>query len=290
MRRRDVSLSRVTAPATTSTLTVREISPDEHLAFLQSRESASFLQTPAWGVLKSEWRRESIGWYDAGDRLVGAALVLYRQLPRLRRYLAYLPEGPVIDWSADDLEPWLDAMTQHLRARGAFGIRIGPPVVTRRWSAARVKQAIADGTARRLGEVPPDHTDETGGRVRELLRSRGWRPLAAEDGFSVGQPQYVFQIPLTGRSEDDVLTSMNQLWRRNIKKAAKSGVEVTRGRPDDLPEFHRIYAETAQRDGFTPRPLSYFQTMFEVLLAEDPDRIRLYLAHHEGDQIGRAHV
>ncbi len=275
----------MTAPATTSTLTVREISPDEHLAFLQSRDSASFLQTPAWGVLKSEWRRESIGWHDGAGRLVGAALVLYRQLPRLKRYLAYLPEGPVIDWAADDLEAWLAAMTQHLRERGAFGIRMGPPVVTRRWSAATVKQAIADGTARRLGDVPADNTDATGTHVRDLLRSGGWRPLAAEDGFSIGQPQYVFQIPLTGRGEDDVLTSMNQQWRRNIKKAAKSGVEVTRGGPDDLPEFHRIYAETAKRDGFTPRPLSYFQKMFEVLLAEDPDRIRLYLAHHEGDLV-----
>jgi lipid II:glycine glycyltransferase (peptidoglycan interpeptide bridge formation enzyme) len=283
--RRDVSLSRVTAPATTSTLTVREITSDEHLAFLQSRESASFLQTPAWGELKSEWRRESIGWYDGDGRLVGAALVLYRRLPRLRRSLAYLPEGPVIDWSAADLDTWLTAMTQHLRERGAFGIRMGPPVVTRRWSAATVKQAIAEGTARRLGDVPPDHTDATGSRVRELLRSRGWRPLAAEDGFSVGQPQYVFQIPLTGRSEDDLLRSMNQLWRRNIKKADKSGVEVRQGDVGDLPEFHRIYAETAQRDGFTPRPLSYFQKMFEVLLAEDPDRIRLYLAHHEGDLV-----
>jgi lipid II:glycine glycyltransferase (peptidoglycan interpeptide bridge formation enzyme) len=275
----------VTAPTTTSTLGVREISPAEHLAFLRSRDSASFLQTPAWGQVKGEWRRESIGWYDATGHLVGAGLVLYRRLPRLRRYLAYLPEGPVIDWSAEDLTEWLAAMTRHLRDRGAFGIRMGPPVVTRRWNAATVKQAIADGTATRLGDVPPDGTDETGTRVRESLRAQGWRPLAADDGFSAGQPQYVFQIPLAGRDEDELLRSMNQQWRRNIKKAAKSGVEVTQGRPEDLPAFHRIYAETAQRDGFTPRPLSYFQKMFEVLLAEDPDRIRLYLAHHEGDLV-----
>jgi lipid II:glycine glycyltransferase (peptidoglycan interpeptide bridge formation enzyme) len=275
----------VTAPTTTTTLRVREISPAEHLSFLRSRDSASFLQTPAWGQVKSEWRRESIGWYDGGDRLVGAALVLYRRLPRVRRYLAYLPEGPVIDWSADNLAEWLDAMTRHLRERGAFGIRMGPPVVTRRWSAATVKQAIADGTPARLGDVPPDATEQTGTRVLEVLRGQGWKPLVAEDGFSVGQPQYVFQVPLAGRSEDDVLKSMNQLWRRNIKKADKNGVEVVRGGVEDLPEFHRIYAETAQRDGFTPRPLSYFQKMFEALLAEDPDRIRLYLARHEGDLV-----
>ena len=42
---------------------------------------------------------------------------------------------------------------------------------------------------------------------------------------------------------------------------------------------------TAERDHFTPRPLDYFETMFEALGAEEPDRIRLYLARHEGDLV-----
>ena len=42
---------------------------------------------------------------------------------------------------------------------------------------------------------------------------------------------------------------------------------------------------TAGRDHFTPRPLAYFETMFDALGAEDPDRIRLYLARHEGDLV-----
>jgi lipid II:glycine glycyltransferase (peptidoglycan interpeptide bridge formation enzyme) len=98
----------------------------------------------------------------------------------------------------------------------------------------------------------------------------------------------VFQLPLSGRSEDDLLTGMNQLWRRNIKKAVKAGVEVTLGKTGDLPDFHRLYAETAARDNFTPRPLAYFQHMFTAMQGEDPDRIRLYLAHHEGDLIAAA--
>ena len=81
-------------------LDVRTITPAEHLDFLRTATakggSASFLQTPAWGEVKGEWRRESIGWFD-GDTLAGAALVLYRQLPKVKRFLAYLPEGPVID-------------------------------------------------------------------------------------------------------------------------------------------------------------------------------------------------
>jgi lipid II:glycine glycyltransferase (peptidoglycan interpeptide bridge formation enzyme) len=264
-------------------LSVREISESDHLELLRSRRSASFLQTPAWGRVKSEWRRESIGWFR-GDELLGAGLVLYRQLPRLKRFLAYLPEGPVIDWEADDLGAWLAPMTAHLAGRGAFGIRMGPPVVTRRWDAATVKDGIAEDGVRRLGELAPTERTHTGARVTSQLIDLGWRAQAVEGGFAAGQPQYVFQIPLTGRTEEDVLAGMNQLWRRNIKKAAKEGVEVTSSSSGDveLKAFHDLYVHTAERDHFTPRPLSYFQTMLESLDGEDADRIRLYAAHHEG--------
>ena len=106
--------------------TVRTISPEDHLAFLRSQRSASFLQTPAWGRVKSEWRHESIGWYAGPDstELVGAGLVLYRQLPKVKRYLAYLPEGPVLDWSTDRLDAWLAPMARHLKQKTAYEIGV----------------------------------------------------------------------------------------------------------------------------------------------------------------------
>ncbi len=274
-------------------LTVRTITPEQHLDFVRAWTtgggSASFLQTPAWGEVKSEWRRESIGWFD-GERLVGAGLVLYRQLPKVKRFLAYLPEGPVIDWDAVDLRAFLNPMVRHLKKAGAFGVRMGPPVVTRRWDAAAVKQGVADDAVRLLGDVPPTERSQGGARVVSQLQELGWRLQAAEGGFAAGQPRYNFVIPLRDaegnpRTEDDVLKGMNQQWRRNIKKATKSGVEVTHGTPEDLKAFHDLYAHTAERDHFTPRPLSYFETMFRALLAEEPDRIRLYLARHEGDLV-----
>ena len=280
--------------AATPGLTVRTVTPEVHLGFLRDLTaaggSASFLQTPAWGAVKSEWRRESIGWYDADGTLRGVGLVLYRQLPRVRRYLAYLPEGPVLDWDSDELASWLTPMAAHLRGNGAFGIRMGPPVVTRRWDAAAVKAGVADPGVRRLGDAPPTERSRSGARVVSQLQELGWRPQAAEGGFTAGQPQFNFQLRLrdadgAARTEADLLAGMNQQWRRNIKKADKAGVEVARGTAADLPDFHELYALTAARDGFTPRPLRYFETMFAALQAEEPDRIRLYLARHEGDLV-----
>lgn len=277
----------------TSPLAVRTISAEEHLAFLRTRDSASFLQTPAWAKVKQEWKAESLGWSLPGSpsgELVGVALVLYRQLPKVKRYLAYLPEGPVIDWDTEDLGAWLEPMAEHLKDRGAFGIRIGPPVVTRRWDAAQVKEGIADDAVTSLTALPPTERSQAGAKVVSQLRELGWRAQSVVGGFAAGQPRYNFWIPLRDadgkqRTEDDVLAGMNQQWRRNIKKAAKAGVVVTAGTTADLPAFRALYAHTAERDHFTPRPLSYFETMFEALGAEEDDRIRLYLAHHEGDLV-----
>ncbi len=277
-------------------LTVRTITTEEHLGFVRAYagpEQVSFLQTPAWGRVKSDWRSESVGWVGDGA-LVGVGLVLYRQLPRVKRYLAYLPEGPVLDWATDDLASWLDPLVSHLRGQKAFAVRLGPPVVTRRWDAAAVKAGVADPAVRSLGEVPPTERTAVGARVTAQLRDLGWRPQGTEGGFAAGQPRYNFQLPLrrpdgSPRTQDDVLRGMNQLWRRNIKKADKEGVTTRRVPPEKLaatlPAFHDLYVETAARDGFTPRPAAYFETMFQALGAEDPDRIALFTAEHGGDLV-----
>ncbi|WP_235737529.1 lipid II:glycine glycyltransferase FemX [Nocardioides alcanivorans] len=271
-------------------MTVRTATTAEHEAFLRTRRAVSFLQTPAWAAVKAEWRSESLLWERDG-RPVGAALVLYRQLPKVKRYLAYLPEGPVLDWADDDLAALLTPMVKHLKKQGAFAVRMGPPVVTGRWSAAQVKTGIADEAVRRLTELPPTERSVDGARVVSQLNALGWRHLAAAGGFAAGQPQYNFMIPFrhpdgTARTEDDVLKGMNQLWRRNIKKADKSGVEVALGGKDDLKAFHDLYVHTAERDHFTPRPLGYFTTMYDALNgAGDLSEMRVYLAHHEGDLV-----
>ncbi|MCZ4099369.1 peptidoglycan bridge formation glycyltransferase FemA/FemB family protein [Streptomyces sp. So13.3] len=265
--------------------TVGPISAAEHLEFVRAQRSVSFLQTPAWGRVKTEWRSESLGWFD-GRRLVGAGLVLHRPVPRFERFtLAYLPEGPVIDW-AGDIDAWLDPLAAYLKAHGAFAIRLGPPVCTDSWSAAQIKEGIADPGVQRLTELRSQGDGQVGAHVTSRLRDAGWLPQSPEDGFGVGHPQFKYEVPLAGRTEGDVLRGMNQQWRRNIKKAAKEGVEVTVG--EDLKAFHDLYIHTAERDRFRPRPLRYFETMFAALSAEDPERIKLYLAHHQGDPVAAA--
>ena len=143
------------------------------LEFIAARRSASFLQTPAWARVKSEWRGERIGFYD-GDELTGVGLILYRKLPKLPRYLAYLPEGPVLDWSRDDIDEHFDALVAHVKKRQAFAGRVGPAVVHRMWGTKTIKTAIADDNVTSLTEVAPDAITPEGERVVSVLKRGGW--------------------------------------------------------------------------------------------------------------------
>lgn len=198
--------------------------------------------------------------------------------------------GPLIDWSGE-IDAWLDPLADYPKMQGAFAIRLAPPVRTNMWSAPQIKDGIADPDIKWLTEMPSGQADPVGDRVISRLMDTGWLPQSPEDDFGPGQPQFTYEVPLrhpdsTSRTEDDLLSGMNQRWLRNIRKAAKEGVQVTTStRSDDLRAFHDLYVHTAERDRFTPRPLRYFETMFAELSAEDPERIRLYLAHPEGDLI-----
>jgi len=259
------------------TVQVRQISTEEHLAWIATQPWVSFLQLPHWAALKPGWRHESLGWFCDG-RLIGAGLVRYRPVPRYpRRSLAYLPEGPCLPWEQPDLSAseLLEPLIQHCAGRGAFLVKIGPSVAMRRWEAHTIKEglkAASDhasshnrGPLRRLTDLPCDWSSPTAPTIADALRAGGWRTDGSGARFGDYQPRLVFQVPLQERSLDEIFAGFNQQWRRNVRRAEQSGVTVSWGTQQDLPEFHRIYCETAQRDGFTPRGLTYFESMWRSL-------------------------
>ncbi|MEU3459649.1 peptidoglycan bridge formation glycyltransferase FemA/FemB family protein [Streptomyces sp. NPDC006733] len=271
-------------PGPAPRLVLRPVTEAEHLEFVRRRgpRAVSFLQSPSWARVKPGWSAESLGWFDGTGAMVGSALALYRQLPGTRRSFAYLPEGPVLDWSAPDLERRLDPLLDHLRGTGAFAVRMGPPLPYRRWSARTLKEAVAPG--RRMGDVLPDLVDPLGAAVADRLREAGWR-RGGEDGYNGdAQPRLIFEVPLAGRGLDDLWTGLNQEWRRNVKKAAKAGVETAVAGEEELAAFHELLEVTERRDGFRlGRDLAYYRRQYEVLNAERPGAMRLYTARHGGE-------
>lgn len=125
--------------------------------------------------------------------------------------------------------------------------------------------------------------DPVGAALADRLRTRGWKRCGGEDDGDA-QPRHVFRVPLAGRTRDELWSGLNQEWRRNVRKATKAGVETVVGTAADLPEFYRLLRITEERDGFRlGRSLAYYQQQYEVLNAEEPGRMRLYLGVHQGE-------
>ncbi|AZQ36210.1 peptidoglycan bridge formation glycyltransferase FemA/FemB family protein [Streptomyces cyaneochromogenes] len=279
---------------------LRPITAQAYRAFLASPDGAAlgagFLQCPSWADVKEGWRSQLLGWGpdpEAGA-LTGVALVLLRQLPGTRKYFAYLPEGPVADWTDPDIDGWLGPLLEHLRRAGAFAVRIGPSPAYRRWDAALLKPLAGPG--RRLGDVLASEVDPLGTAVAERLRARGWRRCGGDStagggtggggagGDGDAQPRHVFHVPLAGRTTEDLWSGLNQEWRRNVRRAQKEGVEVVVGSAAELPEFYRLLGITERRDGFRlGRSLAYYERQYAALNAEEPGRMKLYLARHQGE-------
>lgn len=281
------------APAgTAEDLTIRMVSADEVDAVVDAHDG-SFLQLSCWAGVKGGWDAECLGWFDAGGALVGAGTVLYRRVPRTGRSLAYMPEGPCLPWQqvADAPELWLAPLAEHVRARGAFTLRIGVSLPRSTWSADTTRKGFAAPSVRTFRDLRPDTSDLAAARLTDGLRRGGWRPLGLGPGFTAGQPRYTARVPLDGRTTDELHKALSSQWRRNLARASGRGVTVRRGIAADVHRFHTLYVETASRDGFAPRPESYFHQMWHAFDGGNArSRLRLLLAELDGQPLAAALV
>jgi lipid II:glycine glycyltransferase (peptidoglycan interpeptide bridge formation enzyme) len=262
---------------------IRAISQEEHQSFISGLPNASFLQLPEWGAVKSDWKNKSLGIYD-GASLIGVALLLTRALPKVGKSFGYIPEGPIFLPGLSVNEGVLKSLISFAEKEQIFLLRVGPAIPFRDWNSEVIKSALASDQASSLLKTDSTSEYENGRTAIESFQKAGWREVVSESGFSEGQPNFVFQIDLQNQDEESLLAGFNQLWRRNIKKADKEGVEVTRGSREELADFHEVYLETAKRDGFIPRPLRYFERMWDELNRNET-HLKLFLAKWQGQTI-----
>jgi len=265
-------------------LILKEIDKETHVEFLKNYQTFSFLQLPCWAEVKSGWKSKSVGWFDE-RKLVCVGLILIRNIPKTKWSLFYLPEGPVLDPDyAKNVVDWLTPLRDFAKESGAFNLKLGPQVTINTWSAATIKSAISDNVYRQFKDVDPDRVNPFGHEIGTKLRNLGGKQIETDgEGFGDVQPRFVFAIDVEGKSDDELLATFSQEWRRNIKKAEKSEVKVRQANLSDLETFHTLYKETAKRDKFTPRPLYYFKQMWKSLNENSNNlaEMRLYIAEQE---------
>lgn len=99
------------------------------------------------------------------------------------------------------------------------------------------------------------------------------------------------------KSEDELLASMKNKWRYNVRYAAKHEVTVraitaqSEHFEKDLNSFYELYKTTASRDGIGLHPKSYYKDLLERgakaehLSETEKTKITLYIASHEGEDL-----
>lgn len=269
---------------TAGALEVREVEVDEYRSFLAGATRVSYQQTPEWAeVRRAQWSSELIGWFTPLGDLRGVAAVRYRTIPGIGSRFAFLPQGPVLEWERSGLGDALDALTEFLARRKVFALRMSPPLELRHWEAESVRRALADHSLSVLSEVRPDGVDATGERVVEILRAHGWRRVADDADFENSQPRHSFHLPLADLTEEGVLAGMTKSWRKGVRRAERDGVFVRNAGADDLLDVHRLHVETAERQGFPPHPMSFFDAVWREFSPGRSGSFHLHLGCHERD-------
>lgn len=234
--------------------------PSQWHATLSALPNTHPLQTWTWGEFKSRW-----GWsmravlFEDNGNCIGAAMVLKRPIPYTPFSFLYVPKGPVFDYEDEAVRT---AMFQGLETiadqERAILVKVDPDI------------------ARAFGEdgIP----DQTGTATLNTLSARGWV-------YSPEQIQFKNTVLYDiSRPEDEILASMKQKTRYNIRQGTKKGVTVREGGVDDLPLIFEMYQTTAERDHFLIRPEAYYLDGWRNLI-EDGFAVPL-IAEFEGQPLG----
>lgn len=277
---------------TSNQLSLRPINQTEHASFLEGRSDVSFLQRPEWARVKGGWGAESLGWFS-DNILVGAVLVLHRAAPVIGHTLAYLPDGPVLDWESHGTDSVLDPLIAHFRKRKVFLVRMGPGLMRNTWPAIDARKALSGGEHQLIPELEASRHGAKAEALAAELSAAGWTKQEVSEDFAAGQPEFVARIPLIDAEGnpldiDGVLAQFAQTARSETRKGARGPLEIQIGATGDMERFHALYRETADRNDFSGRPSSYFTTMITELNAAVPGSCTLYFAVHEGRDLASA--
>jgi lipid II:glycine glycyltransferase (peptidoglycan interpeptide bridge formation enzyme) len=202
-------------------------------ALVEAADPGSYLQLSGWARVKAVngWAVTRIG---AGDPTTAAQVLVRRPRP-LPWGFAYAPRGPVTaTWTPEGIAAFTDAARSDLpRQAGRIShLRIDP-------------------------EIEADGPHDMGGALRQMLRRNGWRrspPI---------QPASTRVIDLRA-DEDALYADLRKKWRQYVNKAKSGGIRVVDAEGDRLPEFYRIYRETADRAGFLIRAESAYRDVWDA--------------------------
>ena len=242
------------------------MNPHSWNSLLHSLPKPHILQTWEWSQVKAAygwtpsyhiWEQRSPGELvhvdsqpKEGVRVFAMALVLQRKLTvrglETGLNVLYVPKGPILrDWGDKEIyQQVLSDLLHYAKGQNAIFVKIDPDV--------RVGIGIP-GTAKA-------QEDPIGAALILSLKQSGWQ-------YSSEQIQFPNTVHVDLNEPEEILqANMKQKTRYNIRLAEKHHVCVRQGVETDIPNLYRMYAHTAERDGFVIRPQAYYESVWKSFM------------------------
>jgi peptidoglycan pentaglycine glycine transferase (the first glycine) len=237
-----------------------KLNPDKSQwdAFVSAHPRGHFLQTSAWAEVKADfgWTSQIITLLNSQGEIVAGAQILYRPLPFQLGQMAYVPFGPVVEWSDSTLvEDMFLILDRTAKRNDANFLKLEPGY------------DIDTDSLSKLGNRPSPQTIQPPRTILIDIRKQD------ENGAPI--------------SEDDIMARMNQMTRRNIRKSAKKDVDIREGTREDVDIFNELLQTTSERQDFGVHVPEYYEKVYDCIVArpEPPDGV-LLMATYTDDETG----
>lgn len=109
-------------------------------------------------------------------------------------------------------------------------------------------------------------------QIKDYGKDAGWKHIDLRGGGEhlpnviPSISHYIHDLQLK-RDEKDLLNSLRDNTRRNIRKAIKEGIEVRLDNSfEAIREFFRLNCVTRKRHGLPPQPFSFFKRLYEHII------------------------
>lgn len=234
---------------------IENLKVEQYNELAKATNNEHFLHSVRWAEFRENngWDYKIVGLEKEGE-LVMAAVIMLKNAGKVPFKVAYTSRGYIYKTKEYEKE-FTDCLKKYLKKQKAFVYKIDPNEL----------YATLDKKLERIGQVNDQRVEE--------LKNLGYEHLGFVNNFEGMQPRHTIRIDTTCTYEE-ALKRMDAKTRNRTKSGIKNGLVVERVTEKELPIFMEIFKDTAERDNFTIRDISYFENMFKIF----KDDLNLYLA------------
>ncbi|MBO4245799.1 MAG: peptidoglycan bridge formation glycyltransferase FemA/FemB family protein [Bacilli bacterium] len=235
---------------------VRELTEYEFTYFSSTHILKNYHQTSNYAKLMSKhgFTYEYIGLFDESDILIGASLILFKEVFKFATY-GYAPKGLLMDYYNEDIiKNFTSLLRDYYLTKNVAFIRINPE--------------ISIGTINYDKEYIIDYNSNR--KIINYLKNAGLIMSNNTTGFNSIIPKYNAIIKTSNYDLDKI----SKQHKNQILKGFRKGLELVKVDEDKLPIFYDFIKKKKNR------PLSYYEDYYDCF----SDNVDLFLVKINYDQ------